>query len=623
MMTKWKIYALMLCTVAVGSGACSTDNEWMEEPEPPVVPDNGRPEEGGSADNGGPAGDATASGVADFDIAFDRTPLEEPETVPAGDEDYWENVAFDGTVTITFADASATVSGDSDGAVTVSGSRVTVKDTKGSKYILKGTTANGSLTLTAGKSVAIVLDGVSLANPTGAAINIQSKVCAYVVANDGTENTLADGSRTEDDTKVKGTFYTKGKAVFSGKGKLNVYAKYKNGIDTKLDLVIRPNTDIFVQLADTISKGCCLKCENDADDGGMLVKGGVLNLDNPTVAGKGLSADGNLTIGGGRIVAICTGDGLWELEELDISGAAGIKCDGTFTLNAGDLRMKSTGAGGKGINGDATLNFCGGTVHVLTTGGVSTYRYNNYTYDTSPKGIKCDGDIFVTGGEIYVRATGAKEGSEGIEAKQAYNQSGGSVSIYAADDALNAGYSADGLREKIAMGYDMTGCVADAGQVNISGGSIYAYSLYCDGIDSNGYISVSGGTVASFGANAMELSFDCDQNSRFSVTGGTLFGMSGGAPNTPAAACTQCFVVVSFTANANTSYTVKSADGQEIVTATVPRAYSNGALVVSSPLMQKSSSYTIGLASFSTGTSWITSNVQGGGGAGGPGGGRP
>jgi len=566
--------------------------------------------------------EADINGLTDFDIAFNTESLNETETIPADDNNYVENTSFKGTITITYDGDKATVEGDSDGITSTNGADVTVNTEKAYEFILKGSTTNGSLNVTSEKALAIYLDGVELGNSDGASINIMSKVTSYVVANDGTNNILTDGAtRNDDDSKVKGTFFSKGKAIFSGKGKLTINGNFKNGICTKKNLIVRPNTNIYVSLSETIEKGSCLKCENEDSGEGMFIYGGVLNLCNPTAAGKALSADGDITICGGRITAICSGDGLWEDDEVDVSGNAGVKCDSTFTMKGGELNIKSTGNGGKGINGDSKLNFDDGTVRIITTGKAYEYQYNGFTYDTNPKGIKCDGTINVSGGKIYVRATGTSEGSEGIEAKVKYNQTGGEVNIYAADDAMNAGYSSDSIREKQNMGYDMTGIEANKGEINIMGGSLVAYSTSNDGMDSNGYISISGGTIITYGAGIPETSIDCDDNSRLSVTGGTIFGLAGSASNTPGKECSQCFSVCSFSASANTEYTVMAEDGTEIITVTVPRSYNSGALVVSSPKMTKGTKYTVGNTSFTTNSSsWVTNTAGGGMGGGG---GRP
>jgi len=597
--------------------------------------------QGGPGGNqGGPGGNASSSigstisfaGLTDFDVAFNTDNLSEKETIPTGDEDYYENAVnngdFSGTVTITYNGTSdATVDGKVSGSVTVEGGNVVVNAEKAYQYILKGSSDNGRFKLYSSKKAAIILDNVSLTNPTGAAINIQSKKRMFLVLADGSENTLKDGTTYETEydpsdatsaEKQKGTYYSKGQTIISGNGKLNITASYKHGIDTKDYLRIRPNTNIYIDA----NAGNCIKCENSEEGEGLIIEGGVLNLNNSATAGKGLSSDGQITINGGRITIITSGDGEWDGDDAeikDVSGAAGIKCDLAYTQNGGDIWIKSTGKGGKGINGDTALTFNGGTTHVITTGQPFQYTYNSKTYDTNPKGIKTDTDIYVNGGEIYVRTTGTKEGSEGIEAKQKYSQSGGSVMIYAADDALNTGYSSDSIRDKQNLGYDVSGLKANAGIIQISGGYFMSVSSNNDGMDSNGTISISGGTVEVYGSSVPETSFDCDQN-EFSITGGTLIGFAGSAPSTPTESkCSQVIAILSANATEGSTVEVKDSKGTTIISAKAPRSYTNGAVLISSPKMEKGGTYKIGDASITCSTSsYLTSSVSSG--FGGPGG---
>ena len=54
----------------------------------------------------------------------------------------------------------------------------------------------------------------------------------------------------------------------------------------------------------------------------------------------------------------------------------------------------------------------------------------------------------------------------------------------------------------------------------INGGNIYCYSSGNDGVDSNGTLTITGGTIVSIGTTSPEEGFDCDQNT-FKITGGT------------------------------------------------------------------------------------------------------
>lgn len=612
------------------SASCNNADPWGEMPG---MPDNGM--QGGMQ-----GGSTTASieGLTDFDVSFNYNALNESETIPSDNEDYIENSDFTTIVSVKYNGAGQPeITGiTSDVSITTDGGNVVATAKKSCKFILSGSSNNGRFKLYSEKKSAIVLSDVSLTNPTGAVINVQSKKRTFLVLADGTENTLTDGKEyvTEYDPsdatsaeKQKGTYYSKGQTIISGKGILTIKANYKHGIDTKDYLRIRPNTNIAI----TATQGNCIKCEDTNEGGGIIIEGGVLNLDNQSTAGKGLSGDGEITIHGGRLTAICTGDGEWDgddAEVKDVSGASCIKSDGKITIDGGDIWLKSTGKGGKGINSDSDIMLNGGTIHVKTTGTIFSYKYSNLTYDTSPKGIKSNKNITINGAEVYVQAIGASDGSEGVEAKEIFTLNSGKVKIYAADDGLNAGYSSDGLRDKQKLGQDITGLKANAGQVVINGGEMFSYSTSNDGIDANGTITINGGTAVSFGANMPEEGFDCDKNT-FTVTGGLILGF-GGASSTPTEnTCKQPCVLASMSLQSGNTYTLKDASGNELVSLTMPRTYSGAVVLLSSPSFVKGNSYTFGNSTITCSSSlWVTGSgggfgggMNGGGFGGFPGGG--
>jgi len=126
----------------------------------------------------------------------------------------------------------------------------------------------------------------------------------------------------------------------------------------------------------------------------------------------------------------------------------------------------------------------------------------------------------------------------------------------------------------------------------IIGGQVYCYSETNDGIDSNGTLTVSGGTVISVGASSPEEGIDCDQN-RFSITGGTLIGV-GGATSTPtSSACTQRSLIYATSSSIQLIH-IESSAGKEALTFKMPRTYnSQMTLLFSSPSLEASTSYTI------------------------------
>ena len=102
---------------------------------------------------------------------------------------------------------------------------------------------------------------------------------------------------------------------------------------------------------------------------------------------------------------------------------------------------------------------------------------------------------------------------EGLEAAE-LNVLSGDITILSSDDCMNAANSDLG-------NYDFV--------MNISGGSISAYSTEGDGFDSNGSLNISGGTVAVWTANRADNQ-PLDADGTLSVTGGTVLaaGVSSG-----------------------------------------------------------------------------------------------
>lgn len=538
--------------VAVG---CSSDSDFQTDTN------NGTNTNGGGSGNNGSGSstsyDSSIEELTGFDIAIDKTALSEAETVPSdGDEaeDYIENNTFSNEVSIAFDGTSATYSGSVDGVtVSVNGADVVVNSSvKNVCYTVSGTTSDGFLKIYSDKKFELKLNGVNITNPDGAAINIQSKKRGYIVLADGTTNTLTDGTKysdATDDEDMKACFFSEGKMLLSGKGTLNVYGNCKAGIRSDDYILFRPGNNVYVNA----TAGNAVKA-ND----GIYIKGGVINVETSAAACKGLSCDSLIQIDGGRTTAITTGTGEYDSDEQDVSGSAGVKADGIFVMNGGELYCKSTGAGGKGISTDQTLTVNDGIIKVITTG--QQYVYGKL--DTSPKGIKSDGAMYLNGGSVMVRCTGG-EGSEGIESKSTMDIMGGTVMAYCYDDGINS-----------------------SSAMTISGGYVFAMGTNNDGIDSNSTLTVSGGVVIACGTTVPEGGFDCDENT-FTVTGGTMIGI-GGTTSTPTQnVCTQPVAILGGSSISNGQYiTVADNSGTNVLSFKVPRDYTQRGLHLLGQLTQ-------------------------------------
>ena len=538
---------------------------------------------------GGSGSSITTGELTTFDIAIDQTtaePTDVAEEYFPDEEDALENNEFTKEVSI---DMSNPVAKTENGVeVTVNGGHVTANHASEKKicYVVSGTTTKGSFTVVGDKKYAVKLNGVSITNPDSAALNLLSGKRAYIILADGTTNTLTDGTGGSQ----KGALYCKGKLLFNGSGQLSVTGNTNNGIHSADDIVFRKGNKVYVKsIANHGIKA------ND----GIFINGGILNVEVSVAASKGINCESHIIVNGGRTTVLTTGNGMYDTEDQEAKGAAGIKADSTFTINAGELRLKSTGNGGKGINVDMEANFNGGSVMIVTTGG----QFSGSGDTSSPKGIKVDGDLTITGGKIWVRTSG--NNGEGIETKGTLTITGGEVASYAYDDAINS-----------------------KGDMTISGGYVYAQGQHNDGLDANGNCYIKGGLVYAICSGTPEVAIDANTEGgkKLYVSGGTvvaLGGLESGASLTQA-----CYQTSSWSANTWYAMTV----GNETFAFKTPSSGGSGLVVsgASQPTLllgvnvTGGTSYFAGLgiagSTISGGSNVTLSSYSGGSG---PGGGGP
>ena len=571
------IYLAMMAVVAIVATCCSVEDDNSGYPSmTELMGNNGQMPNGmmpgrmGQNDNSG-------NDLQDFDISLNTAALtNETETIPTDEndesyEDYVENSYFSETVSIVYADNEATVSTLPDGVeATVDGAGVIINSTiAGVAYELKGSSSNGYFKIYSEKKFHLTLNGVSLTNPTGAPINIQSGKRVFVTLADGTSNSLVDGSsyNTPDDEDEKGTFFSEGQLIFNGKGSLKVTGNKKHGIVSDDYIRFRTGTNIYI----TASNGHGIKA-NDY----VAIGGGVLNIEVSGTAKKGISSDGYVLVSGGRTTILTSGDGEYDEDEDDVSGAAGIKADLYFQMEGGQLNIKSTGAGGKGINTDGEIIINDGDIQVITTGQTFTYSSD---LDSKAKGIKSDTDVTVNGGTIKIKTTGG-EGSEGLEAKGVMNINGGEIEIATYDDCINS-----------------------AGDMYLNGGYIYAFATNNDAIDSNGNLYIKGGVIVALGASGAECAIDAAEGKNIYITGGTVVGVGGSNASYPASSSSQ--MSVAFQASVSTGSTLTVADGSDaILSFTIKRGYQSGLYLISSPDFKNGTSYTVYSGSSVSGDDW-------------------
>lgn len=287
-------------------------------------------------------------------------------------------------ISITYSGGSVTVSGDDANYVTVNGADVTVTSEIDSLLlILSGTTTDGSLLVKRQKKYGIKLNGVSINNVDGSAINNQGSKFLYLEIADGTTNTLTDGTTyTEQVYDQKGAFFSEGEVYLYGTGTLNVTGNCRHAIACDDFIVI--DDDVTLNISSSTGTGIKV---ND----GLWINNGTIDINVTADAARGIRCDSVVVINGGNTTIATSGDCVYDSSTFDYSSAACIKCDYPFTMTAGSLTMTSSGDGGKGINCTRDIIFKGGTL-VATTTGDNT--------DGKPKAIKSDTGIYVSGGSF-------------------------------------------------------------------------------------------------------------------------------------------------------------------------------------------------------------------------------
>lgn len=500
-------------------------------------------------------------------------------------------------------------------------------------YILSGQTTDGEFSLTGSYKCTLSLAGLSLTNPSGAAINIANGKRIKISAKKNTENTLTDGTGGSQ----TGCIYSKGQIHLQGNGTLNVVGKTKHAIKSGDYIAIKNLTlNITGAVADGIScneyflmeSGSVsisgvgddgIQCDldgttstgetadhEDEDSGNIYIEGGTLKVAATATASKGIKATGVLNINENSeatTVTITNSGGADTSDETDISSSACLKSDKAIVIAGGTLTLTNTGQGGRAINSDGTLTISGGTINAQAQG--SNYGssgggggpggggrpgggggWPGGGGSSSPhkyaKGVKADGNITISGGTLNVYS----KNHEGMESKGTITVSGGEVYAEAGDDAINA-----------------------ASHLTISGGRVCGYSTGNDGLDSNGNMYIIGGLVYGICKGSPEVALDANTEGGYKLylTGGTLIAI-GGIEN--GSSLTQsCYQTSSWTKNNWYALTV----GDETVAFKTPASGGSGIVVsgASKPSMKSGVTVSGGTSIFG-GMGLLDSTVSGG-----------
>lgn len=361
----------------------------------------------------------------------------------------------DVTISNPLSDAGVTITADGGDVFIVSTATNEVE------YILSGSSENGSLHIVSAKKYQLTLNGVSLTNNDGPAINSQSSKKGTVVIQAGTTNTLTDSKKyTTSLEDQKGTLFSEGQLIFKGDGTLNIYANNKHGIcsDDYLDFrsgtinVLSAKKDAIHANDSVLVSGGTLTLTPSGDgidcEGNIYISGGALNITTTGDAAKGIKTNDDLFVSGGDITI--TQSGNKEIADGDVSYCMGLKADTTVNISGGTIVINSSAEGGKGIKGTLGVLTTGGNITINLTGSGGTYSKSEVAA-TGSGGGGDDASSYIVYFYPYAQSSwGGGGGGPGGGGNNAWTN----VKLYKSDGTLVATLSTTSVADNTAYYYN-------------------------------------------------------------------------------------------------------------------------------------------------------------------------
>ena len=486
-------------------------------------------------------------------------------------------------------DASRTADGQfliTGGTYDTAGDTFTI--TSAGEHTLRGSLEDGQIVVDAPEDaeVTLILDGADISCSTGSPILILGADEVKIKSSDGSYNTVTDGRSGSDDTEeYDGAVYAECDLKLTGSGTLIVKSSYTNGIKSKNDVTLKNVTlkvvsrGVALKGNDTVSmeSGSVMLISSEAEGiktsdsdisskgnqrGTVTILSGRLNIYS---ALDGISAAHDVVTGGdsdGPDIYIYAGNSsTYTASSLAGEEAKGIVTDNDIVISAGYLTVSSTDDCLHARRGEALESGAVSTGDIYISGG-------SIILSSGDDAIHADGTIRLEGGDVNV-----SDSHEGVEAN-VIDISAGSLKITATDDGLNA-----------TAGDSQTAIVISGGlvDVTVTGNDV-------DAIDSNGTITVSGGTVISRSTSAMNGmagSFDADYG--ITVTGGTVMGF-GGICSVPEAGDISVFISDG-TVFSEGKYELRSTSGEVLAEFELSRSFTS--LMLASDRIVTGESYSI------------------------------
>lgn len=427
-----------------------------------------------------------------------------------------------------------------DGVVTIKAAGV---------YVLSGTLTDGTVVVDAGDDdkVQLVLDGVSITAADYAAIYAKNADKVFVTLAEGTENTLTvSGDYVQtDDNNVDAVIFAKCDLTLGGSGSLTVKDTVGHGIVSKDDLVVTGGT-YTIESQD--------HCLNGKDSVRIADGTFTLTCDEDGIhAGNDDQQDGYIYIEGG---------------DIDISvGDDAMHAEGLLIITGGDIDISKSY---EGIEGYKIL-VTGGDIDVAASddgfnaaGGSSDNSGDNKGGNSDGTGDNKGGFGGGPGGDMNGNTPPARPDSNG----QSSGTPGG-------PGMGGAGMDAD---------YDAY-ILITGGTININADG--------DGIDSNGYLGITGGNVYVLGPSN-NGNGALDYGIYAAITGGEMVAVGGsGMAQGFGDESTQCSALVNFDewVDAGETITLTDSNGNMLLTYKTDKKFDS--VLISTLDMKQGETYTL------------------------------
>ncbi|GHU99526.1 hypothetical protein FACS1894211_05090 [Clostridia bacterium] len=386
-------------------------------------------------------------------------------------------------------------------------------------YLITGTTAKGFVAITKKSlDVTLILNGASITSDNYASIVCLKKSNVNIILANGSVNYLTSGTSFvqgfDSDENANATLCIRQSLTLAGSGALYVNGAANNGIGSKGDLTISDGTYNILANNNAIKGNDSIEIsggtfyigsnedgikseidETDASVGYINITGGSFEI---ATNNDGIDAGTSLTISNATMKIITRGGYTTKITDSTIS-AKGLKAETFITIDSGNFNINSQD---DGVHSDGFITINNGTFIIAT----------------ADDGFHAEQTLEISNGTIKISNC-----YEGLEALN-INIKGGNITISATDDGVNISNGSDNSATQNSTGRGGMGGKGGNqgggetvinGLLNITGGTL-TVTAKGDGLDSNGNITMSGGTVIVKGNE------NVDFNGTFTKTGGTM-----------------------------------------------------------------------------------------------------